>query len=226
MAKLPDVSGYESLADLVDDALPRLDDKTVTVKETADGPVEWSARDLLRHARLAAWRLNSAGVHRGDLILIWASSGPEQMALFLGAWKLGIVLVPLDQRLTPEVVSRIADRAATRWLVAGDGPELSELDPGLLASHRRLSLDELISDDINDLPSDWENQLDALPRPTRKDLYAVMYTSGTTAQPRGAMLANSNVIDPWQKWMGDWRMRLFMRLSWGIGNMRTVSVMP
>lgn len=226
MPKLPDVSRYESLADLTDDSLPLLGDKVVMVKETIDGPVEWRASDLLRRARLAAWRLHSAGVGSKELMLIWASSGPEQLALFLGTWKLGVVLVPLDQRLTPQVVARIADRAGTRWLVAGDGPELAELDPQILSGHVRLSLSDLISDDTSSLPPDWETQLDALPRPTRKDLFAVMYTSGTTGQPRGAMLSNGNFIDPWQKGMGDWRVRLFMRLGWGFGNMRTISVMP
>ena len=225
MSKLPDLRGYESISDLVDDSLPRLGAQNIAIVETPDGLVEWSADDLLRRSRLAAWRLMAAGVNRGEPVLTLAAAGPDQAALFMGAWRAGIIPVPLDQRLTPEVIARIAERAGTRWLVTDDGRALSADAEGVPSGHSVLSLKDLTSDDRDGLPADWEATVAAWPRPSPDDIYAIMYTSGTTGQPRGVMLAHRNTLEPWRQAMADIRMRLLMRMNFG-GKMRTISVMP
>ncbi len=82
---------------------------------------QWPAPEVLRRSRLAAWRLHSLGLRLGDRLLTWCPSGPELAAVTFGAMRLGVAIVPLDLRMAPEVVERIAARADTRYLAIGTG---------------------------------------------------------------------------------------------------------
>ena len=223
MASVPDLRRYASLADAADDNLPRLGDRILFRAETADGGREdWSALDLLRRSRLAAFRFLDAGVKRGDPVLIWSTSTPQMVALVVGAWRAGVIPVPLDLRFTSDVVERVGERASAHWIVVGDGNHLND---SAFAGMRRLSLAELVDPATAALPADWEAQVTALPKPTRSDLLAIMYTSGTTGQPRGVMISHGNVLEPWQIGFSKWYSRLTLRYIYG-RKFRVIATMP
>ena len=72
------------------------------------------AAEIRRRARLAAWRLRAAGLAPGDRLLTWSPSTPRLPAVYWGAMRAGVIVVPLDLRMAPAVLQRIADRAETR----------------------------------------------------------------------------------------------------------------
>ncbi|HYI23356.1 MAG TPA: AMP-binding protein [Candidatus Limnocylindrales bacterium] len=223
MAKLPDVRGMESLVDLFDAQAAQYADRPLLSAETEDGLDQWTGADLARRSRLAAWRLIAAGIKRGDRVLVWAPAGPALGAFYVAGWRAGIVVVPLDQRFGADVVARIAARADSTWIVVGDG-----IGPGSNAevdALNRLSLADLTSDSLDDVPADYEAQMAKWPRPTRKDTTAIMFTSGTTGQPRGVMLGHRNALDPWELSMSHLGYRVLLRALIP-KEMVTVSVMP
>jgi long-chain acyl-CoA synthetase len=197
MPEYPDPATFDSLVDLLDDAATRYpEDHRILTLRTDAGPTDaWSAAELRRRSRLAAWRLHRRGLRAGDRLLTWSPSTPRLPAVYWGAMRLGVIYVPLDLRMTPAVLRRIADRADTPWLAIGTGGQDAP-DPvaGGLDHLHQLSLDELTADADSDFPADWEAQVDSWPRPGRGTLLEVIYTSGTTSAPKGVMLSHGNVL--------------------------------
>ncbi len=142
MADFPDPSTFASLVDLLDDAARRYphDRPTLSLRTDEGTSHAWSAAELRRRARLAAWRLRALGVAPGDRLLTWSPSTPALPAVFWGASIAGAVLVPLDLRMSPTVLQRIAGRSGARVLAMGTGPDapdpvaagLTQLDLGLV----------------------------------------------------------------------------------------------
>jgi long-chain acyl-CoA synthetase len=208
MWELPDPRSFDSLLDLLDDAANRYHGKRQLALRTDEGlELPWSARDVRRRARLAAWRLRRLGLQPGDRLLTWSPSTPALPAVYFGAMYAGVVVVPLDLRMAPEVLQRIANASGAQWLAIGTGFDAPDAQSGGL-SHLNIRTVESLSADpphenasatdeggIDDpFPADREQQLDAWERPTRETLFEVIYTSGTTGMPKGVMLAHGTIL--------------------------------
>jgi long-chain acyl-CoA synthetase len=205
---VPDPGVYGSLLDLLDDAVARYGDRRLLSLRTDDDlTLPWSARELRHRSRLVAWRLRQLGLQPGDRLLTWTPSTPELPALYFGAMRAGVVVVPIDLRMAPGVVKRIADRADARWLAIGTGHDAP--DPGEvgLGHFQTRTVAFLAGDPAHEsastldeggldapFPADWEAQVEAWERPGRSALFEVVFTSGTTGQPKGAALTHGNFL--------------------------------
>ena len=195
----PDTRGYGSILEILEDAARRRPTE-VAMALAADAGLEqqWSATEVLRRSRLAAWRLRSMGLGQGDRLLIWCPSGPELAALTFGAMRLGVAIVPLDLRMAPEVIERIAARSETRFVAIGtgrDAPDPREVQiPEVVIRTVPSFVAEPGTDAEPAFPDGWEAQLDEVARPTRETLFEIVFTSGTTGAPKGAMLSHGNIL--------------------------------
>src|SRR6266550_2337695 len=112
----------QTLVELLDNAAARFGDRPAVGLRNEDGSIEtWTYRELQRRSRIAAWRLRALGLERGDRILTWSPSMPELPAAYFGAMRAGLVIVPLDLRMAPDAIERIAARADTKRLIRGTG---------------------------------------------------------------------------------------------------------
>ena len=117
----PDPTAFDSLVDLLDDIAIRYPaDRPILRLRTDEGPgLAWSAAELRTRARLAAWRLRALGLQRGDRLLTWSPSTPALPAVYWGAMMAGVIFVPLDARMAPAVMVRIAERSGAEVLAIG-----------------------------------------------------------------------------------------------------------
>ena len=119
----------------------------------------------------------------------------------------GVILVPLDLRMAPEVLQRLAEKADAKWLAVGTGfdapdPKAAGLDhlnirtvEALAAEPPHERSDHSDEGGIDEpFPDDWEAQVDSWPRPARDTLFEVIYTSGTTGLPKGVMLTHGKIL--------------------------------
>ncbi len=184
-----------TLVDLLVGAAARFGDRTALRLRRDDGSTQaWSYRELDRRSRLAAWRLRSRGLQPGDRLLTWSPSCPELAAVYFGAMRAGLILVPLDLRMAPDAIRRIADRSEARLLVIGTGREAPDPAEADLDHLPIATTDDLCADPGAGFPADWEARVAAWTLPARDDVYLLVYTSGTTGVPKGVMLSHGNTI--------------------------------
>ena len=195
----PDIAAYPSLLEILEDAARRRPGEVAMALAADEGMLHaWSAPEVLRRSRLAAWRLYALGMRPGDRLLTWCPSGPELAALTFGAIRLGVAIVPLDLRMAAEVIERIAAHADTAWMAIGagrDAPDVRDVQlPDVVMRTVPALVGEAGTDGEPPFPDDWEAQLDTVPRPTRDTLFEIVFTSGTTGVPKGAMLSHGNIL--------------------------------
>jgi long-chain acyl-CoA synthetase len=154
-------------------------------------------RELEERARAAAGALAGLGVGRGDRVAVLLGNVPEFVEVLYGAWLLGAPVAPLNTLLTSEELGSILADADARVVVAG-----RSLVPAVLAVRDRLpSLERVLVTGRGPPPrrtASYERALAGAGEPPGvdlgdEDLALLAYTSGTTAQPKGAMLTHGNL---------------------------------
>ncbi|HEX8719645.1 MAG TPA: AMP-binding protein [Pyrinomonadaceae bacterium] len=147
--------------------------------------VSWSYRRVAEAAFRFARELEGRGIGKGERVLVWAANGPEWVAAFYGCALRGAVLVPLDVESAPDFVSRVQAQTAPRLLLVSR--ETRERAAGL--GLPTLALEELEEALARHPPEPF--------RPEGvgpEDLVEIIFTSGTTAEPRGVLLTHGNLL--------------------------------
>jgi malonyl-CoA/methylmalonyl-CoA synthetase len=135
------------------------------------GETSVSFGDLDRAARAHAARLRSEGIRRGDRVAVWATPEIPAIAAVVGNALLGASTVPLNPALGQKELAHLLGDAAPRLVLAADPAAFRERTPGV----KGIALDG---------PP-------ALPDPPAPDdALLVLYTSGTTGAPKGAVITH------------------------------------
>ena len=144
---------------------------------------------LEEHTAKIASMLMAMGLKKGDRIAWIGKNSDLYFSLFYGAARVGIVMVPIGWRLAPAEWAYIAKDTGARVLFAGQG-----FDAGVQALASDIpGVEHVIAED------DARRMIDATPRaafePAGPDDAALqLYTSGTTGNPKGAVLSNRNLF--------------------------------
>ena len=185
----------DTVLDLFEAAVARFADRNALGLRTDDGSVwHWSYRELDRRSRLAAWRLRARGLEPGQRLLTWSPSTPALPAVYYGAMRARLILVPLDLRMSADAIENIVRKSGATHLALGSGRDAPDPREANLGSFPTTTVDALAAEPDESFPDDWEEQLADWERPRPEDIWELVFTSGTTGTPKGVMLAHDNVL--------------------------------
>ncbi|MGE8143177.1 fatty acid--CoA ligase [Novosphingobium sp. NPDC080210] len=138
-------------------------------------------------ARVAS-ALLAMGLNKGDRICWFGKNSVTYFTLFFGAARAGIVMVPVGWRLAEPEAAFIIDNAEAKLLFLGDGFEACANTlgkrPGLI---RTFTSDEARREVLTAPRADFTPS-------GAGDAILQLYTSGTTGNPKGAVLSNRNLF--------------------------------
>jgi long-chain acyl-CoA synthetase len=152
------------------------------------GDAELTYGQLLAQARQVAHTLRQDfAVRPGDRVAVWLHNCPEFIPALFGTWLAGGVVVMINHFLKPDEITFIlADSGAT---VVISERAMEEAQSKLRSTQPGLKF--LLKESIPELPAP---QTTGDTPQTESELAALLYTSGTTGQPKGAMLTHGNFL--------------------------------
>lgn len=196
-------------------------DRKVAMREKEFGvwrPITW--REYLENVKLIALGLVNCGLGRGEKVALIGHNRPEGLWAEMAALSVGGVVVWLYQDSLLDEVQYIVDHSDARFLV-GEGQE--EVDKALAIKDRCPKLERIVWDDPKGMRGYDDPSLISLEEVQRlgrelaerepglfeelvekgrgDDVCLLFYTSGTTAQPKGALLSHFNMLKMGQNLM-------------------------
>jgi fatty-acyl-CoA synthase len=149
------------------------------------GDRDWSFSALDRAADRLARHFWDSGIRPGDRIAAYGRNSDAYFITWLACVRGGFVHVPVNYALTGEELSYIVNQSGSRLVVAGTALEDNLAGIGVAS----MRLEDVIPVALNpDAP--------AGPEPDLEDdsLGQIVYTSGTTAAPKGAMMTHKAMM--------------------------------
>jgi long-chain acyl-CoA synthetase len=173
----------------------RFPDRIAVELETSNGTLESLTYSELRRRgeSLARW-LRESETPQGSRCAILAANGPAWVAAYLGVMAAGYVAVPLDTAFHHQQISKLLKDSGAA-VIFSDARHLPSVEKAVRDHPARIALLDGAGN-YPDLPSMVATAPESFaPAEVRDDdLAVIMYTSGTTADPKGVMLTHGNLL--------------------------------
>ena len=181
-------------------------DRAATCLETPDGTV-WTWAEVEAEAARYANLLCERGVAPGDRVVVQVGKSPRALVLYLACLRAGAVYLPLNPAYPQRELDYFLGDARPRVVVGR--PESAD---GLAALCERRGIGELLTlgargdGTLVEAARAMPDGFDTVAR-APGDLAALLYTSGTTGRPKGAMLTHANLSSNAQALHAAWGFR-------------------
>ena len=143
--------------------------------------------ELYAYGLFWSYALSGRGIGPGDRVLLWGPNSAEWVACFWGILLRGAVVVPMDASASPDFVQRVIKDAGVKLILRDRQQEELPNSPA-----------SLIINDLKDVsatpPPAPEVAVDPGDAPSRSTIAEILYTSGTTGEPRGVVLTHGNFL--------------------------------
>jgi acyl-CoA synthetase (AMP-forming)/AMP-acid ligase II len=201
---------WSTIPELIDDAAARFGDREAMV----DGEVRWDFTELRAHIHEAARALMASGIEKGDRVALWAPNIWEWAVIALGVHVAGGVVVPINTRFKGREAAYVLANSEAKLLFT----VTDFLDTDYVALLRDAGTPATLEQVVvlrGGCPEGTVGLAEFLARAeavdeadrtartatvTGDDLCHIMFTSGTTGDPKGAMLIHSAICRAYKSW--------------------------
>jgi HIP---CoA ligase len=163
-------------------------DRFGNAEAVVDGPLRLTFTELVERIRCAAGAFADLGVDKGDRIAVWAPNSVEWIIAAFGLLTAGGVLVPVNTRFKTEEAADIITRSAAKAVLVQKGFLGQDY-----AAPAGIPVIELKSDFLSS-GSPFERAVDGT------DISDIIFTSGTTGRPKGAMMNHHQTLRMYEEW--------------------------
>jgi HIP---CoA ligase len=153
-----------------------------------DGPLRYSFREVVDRIRCAAGAFADLGIEKGDRVALWAPNSAEWIIAAFGLLSAGGVLVPVNTRFKPDEAGDIITRSAAKAVLVHKG----FLGQDFTAPAGVPVID--LKSDFLSSGSPFERTLSGT------DVSDIIFTSGTTGRPKGAMMNHRQTLRMYEEW--------------------------
>jgi long-chain acyl-CoA synthetase len=155
--------------------------ETAYVQRRGYRTARWSYRQVAHTAFQFARELDARVIAKGDRVLLWAPNSAEWVAAFLGCALRGVVVVPMDDIATPDFALRVHHQVGAKLLVCSR----EHVQPSIPSLRLENLPDALAAHSPAAYPGAEIGPADTL---------EIVFTSGTTAEPKGVVISHGNVL--------------------------------
>jgi long-chain acyl-CoA synthetase len=144
--------------------------------------VRWSYARIAQTAFRFARELEVRGIVKGDRVLLWGPNSAEWVSAFYGCALAGVAAVPMDNVSTPDFVQRVFEQVSAKLLICSREHE------------SEVRTTSLLLDDLPEIVSRHSPNPYSQTNVSRDDTLEIVFTSGTTAEPKGVVITHGNVL--------------------------------
>lgn len=182
-----------TLVALLEDSARRFGPRPALIARRRYRTLRWSYAELWDATGWASAVLQAHGVLPGDRVVLWAPNDALWAIAFFGVLRLGAIVVPLDARSAPQFVAQVVDQTQ---------PRLGLLVPPMRSTWPAAHVPCLLIDELPPQPGPPSLTIPSSPgHPSgssaslaAEDLAEVIFTSGTTGDPKGVLLTHANIV--------------------------------
>ncbi len=143
--------------------------------------VRWTYADVAGLASRFARELTARGIRKGDRVVLWGPNSAAWVASFLGCANRAVIAVPMDDAASLDFAVRVFQQVQARLMVCS-------------RDHSQPGLPTLFFEDLQaSLRSRSSQALDP-EKIASDDALQIVFTSGTTAEPKGVVITHGNVL--------------------------------
>lgn len=143
----------------------------------------WTYARIAEQANCVARELEFRGIGKGDAVLLWGTNSPEWIVAFFGCLLRGAVTVPIDHGSTAEFAARVTREVNAKLIFRSR----ALADAGLAEN-------AIVLESVSELAERRDSSPYPTPALSRQDTLEIIFTSGTTAEPRGVVISHGNVL--------------------------------
>lgn len=189
---------------LLDKPKDKLDEKAITFNEQT-----LSYGDLASNVNRVALMLTNMGVTKGDRVAVQLSKSLETVYFHLACCALGAISIPMNDGYKAPEVEYLLSNSGSKLFVSDEANYLKSRE----ALGRVNGLEVLTIDCKFPGAAYYPQSLDSIPMDAGVDISTgpddpamICYTSGTTGQPKGAIITQRNLVDNIEDLCSTWRM--------------------